>query len=188
MVLEGNINSDVRIDNFENKLSGWSVFKHPTVDIRYSLDSGKVRDGKMAMKIDYSFHDNKKMFVAFIVKELGRSQDWSKYDSIGLWSYIPEKAIDLRGLSVMVYEEDGSAYIAQNVRNLKGTGWERSFAQFSKFIYSSGGQSKNKESKPNLKQIRKISVGIFQPVAFRDKSYSIYIDDIRLFQGRRWRY
>jgi hypothetical protein len=174
--------TDESIAAFEGQLSPWKKFKHHTVDINFTQDTEIFKEGNMSMKIDYTFHDNKKMFVAFLIKDLGRGQDWSAYDAIGLWSNVPERAIDLRDLSVMVYEEDGSAYIAQNVRDLRKTGWERARVTFSNFIYSSGGRSKNKESKPDLKQIRKISFGIFQPVRFEDKSFSIYIDDIRLLK------
>lgn len=170
--------ADETIDNFEGALNGWSVFKHPSVDIHYSLDSTQVKEGRMAMEIEYSFR-NHDPFIAFLIKDLGRSIDWSEYDGVSLWSYIPRSAKDLKDLSVMVYDEDGNAFIAQGVRNLKGTGWERSIALFSKFVFSSG---KNKSGPLNLKRINKISIGIYQPSSFKDNAFSIYIDDIKLFK------
>jgi hypothetical protein len=183
--IEGDVIHDPRIDGFEEPVSGWKPFKHNRVDIQYALDSNKVKEGKGSLKIDYSFRDNDQMFVAFLVKDLGRVQDWSNFGSIGLWSFVPKKARDLIDLSVMVYEEDGSAFIAQNVRDLRKTGWESARVSFSKFVYSSGGKSKNRNSKPNFSQIRKVSVGIYQPVPFKDDSFSIYIDDFRLFSGEK---
>ncbi|GAX59195.1 glycoside hydrolase family 26 [Candidatus Scalindua japonica] len=172
------ISSNTIVDSFENKLKGWSVFKHPTVNIKYTLDSNKVKDGRMAMKIDYSFK-KKNPFIAFLIKDLGTTRDWSEYDSIGLWTFIPEKAKGLSNLSIMAYDDDGNAYIAQHVRNLKEAGWERSTVSFSQFVYSSGPSS----DKPlDLEQIRKIAVGIYQPSSFKDKKFSIYIDDIRLIR------
>lgn len=182
MEIASEVITDDRIENFEQGLSGWDLFKHHTVDINYSLDSKIVKAGKWSMKIDFTFHDPNNMFVAFLVKDLGKSQDWSQFDSIGLWTYIPEKAGDLRDLSVMLYENDGSAYIAQDVRNLRDTGWEYASVPFSKFIYTSGGIFKNKESKPDRHKIKKISVGIYQPVAFEDKKFTVYVDDFRLLK------
>ena len=181
LLLPNAIKAEAVIENFENKLIGWDVFKHHTVDVHYSLDGSRFKEGKKSLKIDYIF-EARKPFIAFLIKDIGPVQDWSAYDSIGLWSYVPEKAIDLIDFSIMAYEEDGSAYIAQGVRNLKTKGWQHSLVSFSNFIFSSGPSSKNKLEPLNLKRVRKIAFGIYQPSVFKDKRYSITIDDVRLLK------
>lgn len=172
-----------KIDNFEGKLSGWTVFKSSSVALDYKRSSRYARGEGKSLKIDYSFSKNQEGFIAFVIKDLGQVQDWSQYEGISLWSNIPTKAADLGHLSVMVYEQDGTAYIAQYTRSLQSTGEEKSLALFSTFVYSSGPGGRDKNSELDRHRIRKIAVGIYQPAAFRDYRFTIYIDDIELQVG-----
>jgi hypothetical protein len=153
--------------------------------MKYAIDSEQVRIGDKSLRIDYTFRDNRNQFIAFITKDMGASQNWSQYDGISLWSYVPKKTVDLRELSIVIYEEDGAGYVAQHVRSFKKTGWEESSAPFSSFVFSSGPPSHDKGAPLNLQKIRKIAVGIYQPVACADKSFTLWVDNVALFGAVR---
>lgn len=171
------------VDNFESKLSGWKVLKSPSVDLDYTRSSSHARGEGKSLEIDYSFRTNQEGFIAFVVKDLGHVQDWSQYEGISVWSYIPAKAEDLGHLSVMVYEQDGTAFISQYARSLQSAGEQESLSLFSTFVYSSGPAGRDMNSELDRGRIRKVAVGIYQPVVFGDRRFTIYIDDIELRQG-----
>ena len=122
--------------------------------------------------------NKKKPFWGYLEKDLCSTRDWKKYDTLSFWSYVPASARDLIDLSVMIYEADGSAYISQSARSLKKSGWEEANLPFEKFFLA-GSWTRDENGKLDLDQIRKISVGIFQPKDFSDKQFIIYVNDIR---------
>ena len=124
--------SSTVVDNFDSGLVGWKKNIAPTIKLDYSIDNSVKKHGKKSLKVEYDFK-KKKSFWGYINKDLGTTRNWRSYDSINFWSYIPKAAKDLIGLSVMLYEADGSAFIAQHVRGLKSTGWEETTVPFLKF-------------------------------------------------------
>jgi len=180
-VAQGGITVNSSIDDFEKKLQRWNPVSHDTVSLNYKLDSGLVKEGSNSLKLQYSFKKNFPFF-SFLIKDLDGSVSWAEFDSISLWSYVPEASSDLSGLSVMVFGDDGSEYLAQNVRNLQQKGWVLTRLPFSAFMLSKAGPGKNKSELLNARKIKKIGVGIYQPVKFSDRSFSIYIDEITLYK------
>ncbi len=166
------------IDGCEKWSSDWSVFKSSSVEISHSADSTYVKEGTFARKIDFKFDNKEKPFIAFLVKDLGTAWNMSGSSGLSLWVYIPEASSSLAGLSVMAYQEDGTAYIAQNVGSLKTVGWQKVVAPFSSFVFSSGGLFKSKSDPLDIKEVRKVAIGIYQPSAFTDSSFILYVDDI----------
>jgi hypothetical protein len=170
------------IDGFEDKLEGWSAVSHSGITIDYSTDAGIAKEGTRSLKLEYNFTE-KKPFFAFMIKDLGNGRDWARYDSISLWSYVPKAARELSGLSVMVFGDDGSEYLAQNVRDLKKTGWELTSIPFSEFIRSKAGGGKDR-FKLNSGKVKKVAVGIYQPFSVTDKSFTVYIDHIVVYRDQ----
>lgn len=165
---------------FEQPLGKWDEMISNHVKQKYSLAEYSHTEGEQSLRIDYTFKERNKPFVAFLIKKIG-NENWERYKGISLWTYIPTPAEDLGHFSIMLYEKDGSAYISQFVRPMKESGWKKVSVPFSTFVYSSGGGFfKNKKEPLNLRKIKKISFGIYQSSAFADKNFTIYISDLQL--------
>jgi hypothetical protein len=166
------------VDTFDAGLKGWSLNKAPNISIDYRVDDTTTHDGHKSLKATYTFTRDRKSFWGFLDKDLGSRRDWSQFDALRFSCLVPRVARDLTDLSVMLYEDDGSAYVCQQVRSLKTAGWEEVTVAFSGF-HIAGEWTKDENGKLDLDQVRKVSIGIWQASSFSDSSFEMYLNSIR---------